>query len=108
MRILTADDNEKVRRGVKRIITSETDWTLCGGAADGADALRKARALLPDLILMDINMPGLRGLVASRLLLQQVPKAKIVIMSQQAPIHIVATRAGGRRARVRGQEQSYD
>jgi DNA-binding NarL/FixJ family response regulator len=89
MRILTADDNEKVRQGVTGIITSETDWTLCGEAADGADALRKARALLPDLILMDVSMPGLSGLVASRLLQQQVPKAKIVIMSQHDPIQLL-------------------
>ena len=89
MRVLIADDNEKVRWGIAGIISSETDWTLCGEAADAVEARRKARALLPDLILMDINMPGLSGLEGSRLLRQQLPKAKIVIMSQHDPIQLL-------------------
>jgi DNA-binding NarL/FixJ family response regulator len=89
MRILIADDNEKVRRGVSEMISSETGWAICGEAADGREGLREARILLPDLILMDINMPGLSGLEVSRLLRQQVPKAKIVIMSQHDPIQLL-------------------
>jgi two-component system response regulator DesR len=89
MRILIADDNERVRRGVIGMISSEADWSVCGEAVDGGDALRKAQGLLPDLILLDINMPGLCGLEASRLLRQEVPKARIVIMSQHDPIQLL-------------------
>lgn len=53
---------------------------------DGSEALRKARELLPDLILLDISMPGLNGLETARLLRQEVPKAKILLMSQHDPI----------------------
>jgi DNA-binding NarL/FixJ family response regulator len=89
MRILIADDNERVRRGVMGMISSEADWSVCGEAVDGADALRKAQELLPDLILLDINMPGMCGLEASRLLQEKVPKARIVIMSQHDPIQLL-------------------
>lgn len=82
MRILIADDNEMVRRGVRGLLISATPWEVCGEANDGSETLRKARELLPDLILLDISMPGLNGLETARLLRQEVPKAKILVMSQ--------------------------
>jgi DNA-binding NarL/FixJ family response regulator len=88
MRILIADDNERVRRGIIEMISSETDWTLCGEASDGAEALRMARALLPDLLLIDICMPGLNGFEVSRALRQEGP-VKIVIMSQHDPVQLL-------------------
>jgi DNA-binding NarL/FixJ family response regulator len=89
MRILIADDNERVRRAIIGMISSETDWTFCGEASDGAEALRKARVLLPDLILIDICMPSLDGLEVSRVLRQEMSTAKIVIMSQHDPIRLL-------------------
>ena len=89
MRILIADDNDKVRRGVRELLSSETMWEVCGEAKDGSEALRKARELLPDLILLDISMPGVSGLEAARLLREEVPKAKIVVMSQHDPIQLL-------------------
>jgi YesN/AraC family two-component response regulator len=65
MRILIADDNDMVRRGVMGIFSSELNWEICGEARDGSEALRKARELLPDLILLDISMPGINGLQAA-------------------------------------------
>jgi DNA-binding NarL/FixJ family response regulator len=82
MRILIADDNEMVRRGVKAILSSETTWEVCGEAIDGTDTLLKARELLPDMILLDISMPGINGLDAARLLRKEVPGAKILVISQ--------------------------
>src|SRR5271155_1661163 len=89
MRILIADDNERVRRAIIGMISSETDWKFCGEASDGAEALRMARALLPDLVLIDICMPGLNGLDVSRVLRQEVSTAKIVIMSQHDPVRLL-------------------
>ena len=89
MRILVADDNDMVRRGVTGILSSVTDWEVCGEAGDGSEALRKARELLPDLVLLDISMPGQSGLEAARLIRQELPKTKIIIMSQHDPIQLL-------------------
>jgi DNA-binding NarL/FixJ family response regulator len=89
MRILIADDNEWVRRAVSGMLSSQTEWALCGEAEDGPDALKKARIFLPDLILIDINMPGLNGLEVSRVLRQEMPTAKIIIMSQHDPVRLL-------------------
>jgi DNA-binding NarL/FixJ family response regulator len=85
MRILIADDNEWVRRGVKHILAPNGNWEICGEAEDGAEAIRKAAELLPDLILLDVSMPGLNGLEAARRVHEEVPAAKIIIMSQHDP-----------------------
>jgi DNA-binding NarL/FixJ family response regulator len=85
MRILIADDNEWVRRGVTNIL-APTHWDVCGEAKDGAEAIQKAAELLPDLILLDVSMPGLNGLEVTRLLRQKVPGAKILIISQHDPV----------------------
>lgn len=86
MRILIADDNDMVRRGVTEILSSEANWEICGEARDGSEVLRKARELLPDLILLDISMPGTSGFEAARLLRQEVPAVKILIISQHDTI----------------------
>ena len=96
MRILIADDNEMVRRGVRELLSSETGWEVCGEAIDGAEALRKAQELLPDLILLDVSMPDMNGLEAARLLRDVLPGIKIIIISQhdQAQLLPSAINAG--------------
>ena len=89
MRILIADDNDGVRRGVAALLSSEAGWKVCGEARDGSEALRKARELLPDLILLDVSMPGMNGLEVARLLRQELPEAKILVISQHDPIHLL-------------------
>ena len=84
MRILIADDSEVVRRGVRNIL-APTSWEICGEAIDGPDAIQKATELLPDLVLLDISMPGLSGLDVARLLREKVPATNILVMSQHDP-----------------------
>ena len=86
MRILIADDNEWVRRGVMNILAPESQWEVCGEAKDGAETIQRAAELAPDLILLDVSMPGLNGLDVARLLREKVPAAKILIMSQHDPV----------------------
>jgi two-component system invasion response regulator UvrY len=92
MRILIADDNAMVRSGVRGILSSVPDREVCGEAGDCPETLQKARELLPDLVLLDISMPGKSGLETARLLRQELPKIKIIIMSQHDPIRL-STRA---------------
>jgi len=89
LRILIADDSAMVRRGVIGLLSSEASWEICGEASDGSEALVKARALLPDVILLDVSMPGLNGLEVARQLRKEVPQAKIVVMSQHDPVHLL-------------------
>src|ERR1017187_1201415 len=89
MRILVVDDNERVRQGVMDILASQTNWQVCGEAKDGKEAIQKARDLQPDVILLDISMPGLNGLETARLLRQEVANAKILIMSQNDPVQLL-------------------
>jgi DNA-binding NarL/FixJ family response regulator len=86
MRILIADDNDWVRRGVRNILASMPHWEVCGEAKDGPQAIQRATELLPDLILLDVSMPGLNGLDVARLLREKVPATKILIMSQHDPV----------------------
>ena len=89
MRILIVDDNERIRRGVFNILASKKNWNVCGEARDGMEAIRKARELLPDLILLDVSMPGLNGLEAARLLRQGIAHTKILLMSQYDPVPLL-------------------
>ena len=97
MRILIADDNDAVRRGVVGLLSSETGWKVCGEARDGSEALQKARELLPDLILLDVSMPGMNGLEVARLLRRELPEVKILVISQHDPMHLLprVIEAGG-------------
>ena len=85
MKVLIADDNEWVRRGVLNILAPMTDWEVCGEARDGAEAIQSAADLLPDLVLLDVSMPGLSGLDVARLLHDKSPAVKILMMSQHDP-----------------------
>ena len=82
MRILIADDHELVRRGVRSVLRTRPDIDVCGEAIDGQDAIEQARLLSPDLIVMDISMPTLNGLEATREIRRIFPEIDILILSQ--------------------------
>ncbi len=83
IRVLVVDDEELVRTGLRMILDAEPDLTVVGTAADGTQALAEARRLRPDVVLMDIRMPGLDGLAATRELLTGPDPAlcKVVVLT---------------------------
>lgn len=76
MRFLIVDDHEFMRRAPLELLSARADFEVCGEAHDGSEAIRKAVALLPDLIVLDISMPGPDGLEVARTLRQQAPPSK--------------------------------
>lgn len=82
MRILIADDHELVRRGVQSLLLTQPDIEVCGEAVDGQDAIEKSRKLNPDVILMDVSMPRLNGLEATREIRRLLPQTNIVVLTQ--------------------------
>ncbi|MFJ8022185.1 response regulator [Streptomyces sp. NPDC096311] len=83
IRVLIADDQEMVRRGMRRILESQADIEVIGEAADGADALETARLLRPDVALLDVRMPRMDGLEVTRHLLAPATgfQGKVVIVT---------------------------
>src|SRR5256886_4943331 len=81
LRIFVADDHEVVRRGICALLTSHSGWEICGEAADGREAVEKVTHLKPDIVILDIGMPALNGLEATRQILHNDPHQKIAILS---------------------------
>jgi DNA-binding NarL/FixJ family response regulator len=82
IRILVADDNEQMRAGLCALLQSRPGWVVCGEAIDGKDAVEKATALRPDVILIDMSMPHLNGLESARCIHEQMPQAEILIVTE--------------------------
>jgi len=81
IRILIADDHALMRVGLRSMLGDEPDLEIVGEAANGADAVRLAKALRPDVVVMDLMMPKLTGAEATQEILQFLPSAKIVILT---------------------------
>jgi DNA-binding NarL/FixJ family response regulator len=81
LRILLADDHEMLRRGLRAILTEQPGWEICGEAVDGRQAVELAQKLRPDVIVMDIAMPQLNGLEATRQIRRVLPRAEILVLT---------------------------
>ena len=79
--VLVVDDNPAVRRMVCEIFTSESDFEVSGEVENGQDAIEKAQALRPDLIVMDLSMPVMNGMDAARILKRLMPKVPLMMFS---------------------------
>jgi DNA-binding NarL/FixJ family response regulator len=96
LRILIVDDNEHLRAGLRQFLQICDDLMVCGEAVDGVEAVEKAIELKPDVILMDVTMPRLNSLEATRLIREKVPQSEVVILSQHSAqsLEQVAIKAG--------------
>lgn len=81
IRLLLVDDHSLFRRGLAGLLEKEEGFTVVGEAQDGAQAVQKAQQLKPDVILMDISMPGTDGIAATQKIRRDVPSAKIVMLT---------------------------
>jgi len=82
LRILLADDHVTVRHGLRLLIEAQPDMKVISEASDGKTAMQNALALKPDVIIMDISMPGMNGLAATRALKQKQPNVVIVTLTR--------------------------
>ena len=96
--VLIADDHTLFRKGIRKMLEVEEDMHVVGEASNGQEALEQARALMPDVILMDIKMPGVDGVEATRLLRREMPHVGIIFctMSEDEESVFAALKAGGR------------
>jgi DNA-binding NarL/FixJ family response regulator len=81
LRILVADDHAIVRRGLRALLEKHEGWEVCGEASDGRECVDKALQLNPDVVIVDIGMPNLNGLDATRQLLQHDPHFKVIVLT---------------------------
>ena len=101
VRVLVVDDHPVVRKGLKSCLAKMDNLKIVGEAGDGREALCQARALLPDLILMDIDMPQMSGLAVTELLRQELPQIKILILSiHSQPDYVLRILQSGARGYV--------
>ena len=81
IRLVLVDDHDIVRTGISYIIEKEADIEIVGEAGDGEEGLKLIRELKPDVVLMDVNMPKLGGVEATRRMHSSMPKVKVIILT---------------------------
>lgn len=81
LRILLVDDHEVVRRGLSVLLRAKPDWEACGEASNGREAVEKALKLNPDVVILDVGMPNLNGLEATRQIVKARPEVRILILT---------------------------
>ena len=81
LRILVADDHEVVRQGLRALLEARPDWEVCAEAANGREAVERAKQTKPDVVVMDISMPELNGLEATRQILKALPRTEVLVLT---------------------------
>jgi len=84
IRVLLADDHDGFRKALVSLIEDTTDIEVCGEAADGAEAVAAALETRPDVVLMDLSMPSLDGLTATREIVRAIESARIIVLTSRA------------------------
>ena len=97
-RVLVVDDHAVIRRGVQVILSTYPEWDLCGETDNGQDAIRLAGELAPEVVIMDVSMPGMNGLEATRIIHEVLPDTKVLLLTLHSSSEFVrsAFRAGAR------------
>lgn len=80
-RVLIADDHEVVRKGLRTLLEEQPGWQIAGEASDGREAVEKAKTLKPDVTVLDISMPTLNGLEATRQMMKNNPQARVLVLT---------------------------
>jgi two-component system, NarL family, response regulator NreC len=98
VRIVLGDDHTLVRHGLRKILEEQKDWTVVAEASDGREAVRQALSLQPDVVVLDIGMPLLNGIEATRQIARRFPSINILILSMHAEEAYItqAMKAGAR------------
>ena len=100
-RILIADDSPPMRCGLRTFLELNSEWQVCGEAVDGADAIRKAQQLAPDLIVMDFSMPKMDGVEAAREIARSGTDIPILLLTLHlSPQIIESARSAGMRGAI--------
>jgi two-component system response regulator NreC len=94
IRILIVDDHPVVRRGLKTLLEEHDGWEVVAEAGDGSEAVDKADRLRPDVVLLDVSMPGITGLEACRLIRKSIPECEILIVTQHDSPHMMREALG--------------
>ena len=89
LRILVADDHQVVRTGLRTLLESKTGWQVCAEAANGREAVEKAGELQPDVAVLDIGMPLMNGVEATRQIRKVSPRTEILILSMHDSEHMI-------------------
>jgi LuxR family transcriptional regulator, maltose regulon positive regulatory protein len=88
-RVLIVDDHAVIRRGVQGILSTYPEWDLCGEADNGQDAIRLAGELRPEVVIMDVSMPGMNGLEATRIIHSVLPEVKVLLLTLHSSTEFV-------------------
>jgi DNA-binding NarL/FixJ family response regulator len=89
-KILIVDDHEIVREGIRRLLTKRSDWDICGEATNGKQAIDTVKNLKPDVVVLDISMPGMSGLEAAPHILKLRAGCRILIFTMHDSAQLVS------------------
>jgi two-component system, NarL family, nitrate/nitrite response regulator NarL len=107
--VLLVDDHTLFRSGIRSLLQRHSDFTVVGEASDGVEGVKRAKQLQPDVVLLDLNMPGMSGLETLQLLLQDCPDIAVILLtvSEEAEDLKAALQAGARGYLIKNIDADY-